>query len=243
MQWIYAFLTCRFQCVVTQHSYSNWQPVLSGVPQGSVLGSLLFILFINDISDICLGRPAVTHKLYADDLKLYSTIKSQCDAAELQSALDRLQQWCSDWQLQINTSKCHVLHLGKNNNNYYSYYLNGFKVGVADAVTDLGVNIDRTLKYDKHINNIVGRAYSRVGILFKGFASRSVQVLRQAYITYVRPVLEYASSVWSPHLIKHINAIERLQKKFTKRIPSISHLSYPERLAAINLEPHGTPAT
>ena len=155
----------------------------------------------------------------------------------MQLALDRLQQWCSDWQLQINTSKCHVLHLGKNNNNYYSYYLNGFKVGVADAVTDLGVNIDRTLKYDKHINNIVGRAYSRVGILFKGFASRSVQVLRQAYITYVRPVLEYASSVWSPHLIKHINAIERLQKKFTKRIPSISHLSYPERLAAINLEP------
>ena len=87
------------------------------------------------------------------------------------------------------------------------------------------------------INKIIGRAHARVGILFKGFATRNINILKQAFITYVRPVLEYASSVWSPHLIKHINAIERVQKRFTKRIPELSNLSYVERLACINLEP------
>jgi len=76
-----------------------------------------------------------------------------------------------------------------------------------------------------------------VGVLFKGFASRSLHILRQAFITYVRPILEYASNVWSPYLLKLINAIEKVQKRFAKRIYSLSHLSYPERLAVINLEP------
>jgi len=92
-------------------------------------------------------------------------------------------------------------------------------------------------KYDTLINNIIGKAYARVGVLFKGFASSSLHLLRQAFITYVRPVLECASSFWCPYLLKHINAIEKVQKRFTKRIYSLSHLSYSERLAVINLEP------
>ena len=77
----------------------------------------------------------------------------------------------------------------------------------------------------------------RVGILFKGFSSRNVVLLTKAYVTYIRPILEYASNVWSPYLLKHIDAIERVQKHFTKRILSLSHLSYPERLAITGLEP------
>ena len=83
---------------------------------------------------------------------------------------------------------------------------------------------------------MVGKAYSRLCVLFKGFASRDAQVLKTAYVSYVRPLLEYASSVWCPHLLKHINAVEKVQKHFTKRIKSLSDLSYPERLASINLE-------
>jgi len=74
-------------------------------------------------------------------------------------------------------------------------------------------------------------------VLINGFASRSLHILRQAFITYVRPILEYTSSVWSPYLLKHLNAIEKVQQRFTKRIYYLSHLSYPERLAATNLEP------
>jgi len=167
---------------------------------------------------------------------LYTTVKSDIDRASLQEVFDRLQQWCIDWQLTINIDKCHVLHTGRNNSNF-SYSINGNQISTADAVSDLGVILDPVLKYDAHINNLVGKGFQRVGVLFRGFASRSVRVLKQAYITFVRPVLEYASSVWSPHLIKHINVIERVQKYFTRRIPTLSDLSYPERLAAIDLEP------
>lgn len=236
LQWISAFLYSRTQCVVTEHCFSDFLPVLSGVPQGSVLGPILFILFIDDISDICLGRPTVSHKLFADDLKLYTTIMSDSDRATIQDALDRLQQWCSDWQLRINVDKCHVLHVGKQNSNY-CYFLCGHQIAAADVVSDLGVAIDPLLTFDVHINNIIGKAYSRIGVLFRGFASRSLAILKQAYVTFVRPILEYASNVWSPYLLKHVNALERVQKLFTRRIPSLSHLSYPERLAAINLEP------
>ena len=232
---ISSFLSNRLQCVVTEHCFSEWVPVLSGVPQGSVLGPILFILYIDDISTICFNS-TVSYKLFADDFKLYSKLTTDLDQASLQAALGRLQEWCTDWQMSINISKCHVLHLGKNNKHFH-YYLYGNLIDARQSVADLGVEIDSNLTFDAHINRIIGKAYSRVGVIYKGFASRDVRILKQAYITYVRPVLEYASSVWSPYLLKHINSIERVQKQFTKRIPSLSHLNYPERLAAINLEP------
>jgi ribonucleases P/MRP protein subunit RPP40 len=212
--WISAFLTYRSQCVVVEHCYSVWEPVISGIPQGSVLGPVLFILFIDDIGIVCQG--IITHKLFADDLKLYSTINTEHDVRSLQSALVRLQQWCCDWQLTINVTKCHILHIGNKNINK-DYVLNGCKINVARVVTDLGVDIDVGLTYAAHINRIVGKAYSRVGVLFKGFASRGVPILKRAYTVYIRPILEYASSVWSPHLLvlKHINAIERVQKRIS----------------------------
>jgi len=88
-----------------------------------------------------------------------------------------------------------------------------------------------------HTNKIVCEVYSRIGVLFKAYTSRHVPVLKKAFLTYVRPVLEYASNVLAPYLIKHINALEKGQKHFTKRIPSLANLSYPERLAALDLEP------
>ena len=115
--------------------------------------------------------------------------------------------------------------------------MDGCCIGAGKNITDLGVEIDCNSKYDTHINYIIGKAYARVGVIFKGFASRHLHLLRQAFITYVRPVLGYASSVWAPYLLKHINAIEKVQKRFTKHIYFLSHLSFRERLAAINLEP------
>jgi len=128
------------------------------------------------------------------------------------------------------------LHIGKTNQ-HYSYFFNGRQINDACVVSDLGIEIDSSLKYDAHINKIVGKAYFWIGVLFKAFTTRHVPVLKQAFLTYVRPVLEYASNVWAPYLIKHINALEKVQKHFTKRIPSSANLSYPERLAALDLEP------
>ena len=152
------FLADRSQCVVIEHCFSEWLPVISGVPQGSVLGPVLFILYIDDINAV-FSNSTVTYKLFADDCKMYSTINTDLDYL---AALDRLQQWSCDWQLSINVSKCHILHLGKKNNQK-KYFLNGCVI-----VTDLGVEIDLELKCDKHIHKIVGKAYSRVGMILKG---------------------------------------------------------------------------
>ena len=137
-----------------------------------------FILFINDIGSICDGS-SVTHKLFADDLKLYSNINTNCDCVQFQAVLNHLQQWCIDWQLHINSSKCNVIHFGHHNNNN-KYFLNGNPIGAPETVTDLGVDIDPLLKFDYHINKIINKAYSRLGILFRGFASREVHLLKQA---------------------------------------------------------------
>ena len=166
LNWINAFLINRHQCVITEHCFSEWSPVISGVPQGSVLGPVLFILYIDDIFEVFSGS-SVTHKLFADDLKMYSNVKTTCDTASLQAALGRLQQWCTDWQLIINTKKCFVLHLGKNNS-HAQYFLYDCPISATQNVTDLGVDIDCNLKFDFHINKIIGKAFTRLGVLLGG---------------------------------------------------------------------------
>jgi hypothetical protein len=234
LRWIESFLSNRFQRVVLEHCFSEWGPVISGVPQGSVLEPILFILFIDDVALICSGT--ISHHLFADDLKLYSTLQSASDAFCLQEAINRLEHWCTLWQLEVNVSKCHVLHIGKDNVKTI-YYFSGVIIPSTTEASDLGVTVEKFLTFDSHINNIIKKAYCRVGALFKGFSSLLPTFLGKAFITYVRPILEYASNVWSPYLLKHVNALENVQRRFTKRIPSLRHLSYSERLIVLALEP------
>jgi hypothetical protein len=234
LNWIVAFLSGRSQCVVVEHNFSKLTNVISGVPQGSVLGPILFILFVNDVSEVCRGE--VSLKMFADDLKLYSSVKIDTDSQHLQETLDCLVQWSTKWQLNINISKCQLLHLGKNSEKF-SYSIYGQLVPVQVEVSDLGVIVDFSLKFQSHIDKIIGKAYSRIGTLFRGFSCRNLSFLRLAYITYIRPIMEYASCVWSPHLLKDINALENVQRHFSKRIKAISELSYTERLALLDLEP------
>ncbi len=94
----------------------------------------------------------------------------------------------------------------------------------------------QTLTFDQHINNIVSKASSRIGTLFRGFCTRNPILLRKAYVSYIQPIFEYASNVWSPHLVKHIHLIESVQRRFTKRIPALSNLPYAERLVFLDIE-------
>jgi hypothetical protein len=233
LKWIESFLCARSQCVVVDNHCSAWSAVISGVPQGSVLGPLLFVLFINDITQITLS--GVLTKLYADDFKLYSSLVSNDDDNNLQDTLAKLLVWSHEWQLSVNTSKCHVLYLHSSNPKT-EYFFDSKLIEPCHVVNDLGVDFDSSLRFHKHIDRIVAKAYSRIGILFRGFVSRNLPVLKQAYITYIRPLLEYASNVWSPHLITRINSLERVQRHFTKRITSLRDLSYQERLVMLNLD-------
>jgi hypothetical protein len=235
LRWITSFLSNRSQRVVVDYCFSHSCSVLSGVPQGSVLGPVLFILFINDIDSVCCGNTVL--KLFADDAKLYSNVSIDDSLSSLQRSLDRLSDWAKKWQLSINIQKCAVLSISpKTQNTFRDYFLNGIAIPHHTEYVDLGVTISSDLTFEPHISKIVSKARQRTSTLFRGFLTRNLTTMRQAFITYIRPILEYNSLVWNPTYIHLIDLIENVQRTFTKRIPSLSSLQYSERLAILDLD-------
>ena len=236
LYWLQQFLSGRCQTVKIDSSFSAPSGVSSGVIQGSVLGPTLFLLFINDIADI-FSDLDVSFKLFADDLKLYSKCNLN-GSDDLPIAIDRLCTWCSTWQLSIAVNKCSFCSI-RNPNMYddvnYSYSLDGNRIVTCDTVRDLGVVIDDSLKFDKHVSLIVHNALSRCKLILKSFSSKHPTLLVRAFNTYVRPTLEYCSPVWSPHYKYLIDKIEHVQQYFTKRIPGFWNLSYKERLSTLGI--------
>ena len=236
LKWISSFLYGRTQRVVLENNFSSISNVLSGVPQGSVLGPVLFIIFINDIETVCAGSVKLT--LYADDAKLYLNVNIH--DFSLQLALDRLFKWATDWQLCINILKCFILSIVKPNLNTASvtqYFMNGVSMDNVDQAKDLGILITTDLNFNSHISGIVSQALQRSSLIFRGFTSRDPALLRKAFITYIRPLVEYNSVIWNPCKVFLVDHIESVQRSFTKRMPSLSNLSYIDRLRKLDLEP------
>ena len=234
IEWIRSFLSGRTQCTRVNESCSEYASIVSGVIQGSVLGPLLFLLYINDVADI-FGSNCVS-KLYADDIKLYSVLNNPLDYSDLQSNLNSLQQWSDKWQLSISYKKCNVLYLGKQGiKPQVDLLLGDNTLPQADSVRDLGVIVDSRLKFDVHINHNVTRANRMANLIHKCFTSRDSFTLMRAFVTYVRPLIEYASCVWSPHSVSQIKKIESVQRRFTKRLLCCRGLRYSERLAKLGV--------
>jgi len=144
---------------------------------------MLFVLFIDDISNIIVN--GVLTKLYADDLKLYTSLILTDDCHNRQDVLSNLLVWSKYWQLEINVSKSHVLHVHKNNP-----LIDSNLIESCDLVNDIDVYIDLALHFGKHIDRIVAKAYSRIGLLFRGCVSRNLHAFRQAYVTCIRLLLK-----------------------------------------------------
>ncbi|MFZ2537931.1 MAG: reverse transcriptase family protein, partial [Oscillospiraceae bacterium] len=230
---IEAFLSNRSQLVRLSLVLSSPLPVISGVPQGSVLGPLLFILFINDISDNFDNN--VIPKLFADDIKLYTEVTLPSASQNFQILLDYIQNWATLWQIGISYSKCFIINLGQRcNDNSFKFLTN--TITKSDLVKDLGILIEPNLKFDRHIHDLISRANQRAALVHRSFLSRDVFNLIRAFKTYIRPILEYSSPAWSPCLINQINALESVQRKFTKRLPSFGELTYAERLTNLKLQ-------
>ena len=176
--------------------------VLSGVPQGSVLRPILFIIFINDVCDIIVGN--TTCKLYADDIKLYASVDFNGLSNDLQASLDNLMMWSNIWQLRVNIAKCNVLRIGKNCA-FGDYTLNCDVLSRVDQAADLGITVSKNLSFSDYINECSSKAFSRSFLIFKGFSSRNAQLLVKAFTTYVRPLLEYNTFIWSPNDVYNIH--------------------------------------
>jgi Reverse transcriptase (RNA-dependent DNA polymerase)/Endonuclease-reverse transcriptase len=231
--WISAFLQNRSQYVAIEDECSSVSPVLSGVPQGSVLGPVLFEVYINDLPD-CLPKE-ITTKLFADDVKLYKVIRNLSDQALLQGALDSLANWSLIWQLPVSASKCDLIQLG-HKPLVSSYTLNGVNIQPSKCVRDLGVLIDSSLGFHQHIASITAKAYKLLGIIFRCLPNSEPVLLVRAFKTYVRPILEYGSIIWSPNHSQAILTLEKVQRYFSRRALGFPSLSYIERLIVLGLE-------
>jgi hypothetical protein len=177
LKWVSAFVNNRIQIVRVDSAYSSSRPVLSGVPQGSVLGPVLFVLFINDIVSICEGNTKI--KLFADDAKLYTVVT--VNDSSLQISLNNLSAWASDWQLVINILKCCILAIRKSTSNICdnsTYSIDGNVLSYCNSVTDLGILVAGDLNFKNHICSIVNKAFNRSSIIFRAFTSRDSTLIR-----------------------------------------------------------------
>ena len=234
LSWIEHFLTNRSQQTKVGNSLSDITYISSGVVQGSVIGPLLFVLFINDIANV-FNDSKCTCKLYADDLKLYSTLETDSDISYLQEKLTSVYDWSDKWQLGILYSKCFLMYVGNTRCNE-NLFLNVNMLPVVDRVKDLGIVMDSHLTFTHHMDQIVARAFTRANLIHKCFVSRDTATLTRAIIVYVRPLLEYGSPVWSPHHSGKIIQIESVQRRFTKRLPGLKNVNYKDRLEQLRLE-------
>lgn len=224
---IKSYLTGRSQYVQC-HGYQSIKfPQTSGVPQGSILGPLMFVIFINDIAT----NIDVNFLLYADDLKIYCEVESSLDCVKLQESLDLIYSWCQDNHLPLNASKCNVMSYSRKNITLtHEYTLDGSILNRPYVIKDLGVIFDPKLSFASHIDATVAAAYKGLGFLvrnMKGF--KYLDTLRLLFITFVRSKLEYASVVWSPIYHIHITSIERVQRRFFKSAAFVLDNSYPYR--------------
>ena len=234
LSWINSFLSNRRQRVCVRGSFSEWSQVISGVPQGSVLGPILFILYINDLSE----QIQSSLWTFADDTKIYRPILTTEDQNILQKDLDISTQWNKTWQGFLNISKCKHLSLGGPSTNRTYTIKNDLEDVIIQQTReerDLGITFTNDFKFSKHINLSIRKANKMLGIVYRSFQNLTPTIFRMLYVSLVRPHLDYASVVWNPHLLKDIRALEAVQRRATRMVPQFGTMTYVERLTFLNL--------
>jgi hypothetical protein len=171
----------------------------------SRLGPLLFLVYFNDIDYICCGRTII--QLSADDVKLYSKIDIRIGSLALQQSFDRF----AEWQLTINVNKCAVLSFdSKSQPALHAYFIDGLAISRHDSYVDLGVTTSSNFSNEQHIHKIVSKVWQHISILRRGLLFRSLDTIRLPFITYIRPLLEYSSIIWTHTCICLIDLIENV---------------------------------
>ena len=218
LRWINCFLTTRSQRVVINGQYSEWLPVASGVPQGSILGPLLFILYVDDV------RQVVKHssiKLFADDISLYSQVSCYDDCLQLQSDLSSIYQWSLRWQLQLNPRKCEAINISnKRSSINIDYYIGSHLVSWSQKVKYLGIIINSKLKWNDHCQYVVSKATKCLNRLRRAMYGCTQAAKISAYKALVRPYFDYACTVWTPYTAHDIDLLESVQHRAARWINS-----------------------
>lgn len=207
--WIKSFLSNRRQKVVINGKDSDWVDVQSGVPQGSVLGPLLFLLFVNDLPNIL----SCNSKFFADDSSLYDEVRVE-EPFRLQRDLDILSKWCRTWQLKLNEKKCLVMRFSrKRTKTVPDYHLEGIPLKVVSSIKYLGITITDDMRWSTHIDKITGMANQRLRFVQRIFRNCPQKVKETGYLSLVRPLVEYCSTIWNPYRVGQVQEIEMVQRR------------------------------
>jgi hypothetical protein len=215
LKWIDSFLTNRSQRVVVDGDMSEVAPVTSGVPQGSVLGPILFLVYINDMPE-CISS---TSRLFADDTIVYRPVSNEGDCQILQKDLQALERWETLWGMSFNPSKCNVVRITRKKKPLkLPYMLKNEELESAATAGYLGVTISQDLSWNTHIAKVIAKGNRALGFLRRNINTRSITTKSNAYNTIVRPTLEYAASVWAPGYKTLISALEAVQRRAARYV-------------------------
>ena len=215
LAWIQNFLAFRTQQVVVEGETSSIGQVTSGVPQGSVLGPTLFLIYIDDLSNNIQSKV----RLFADDTIVYRTIRNQQDAEILQEDLKRLEEWEHQWQMDFNVTKCHVLSVtNKMKPREPKYDLHGHTLEQVSNAKYLGIEINEKLSWNTHIDGITAKANRTAAYIHRNLKGCPRKIQTQCYKTVVCPILEYSSPIWDPHPQDQIRQLEMVQRRAARRI-------------------------
>lgn len=240
LRWVKSYLHKRSQLVALGGYKSSPVLIDSGVPQGSHLGPLFFVIFINDLID----RLSCRCLLYADDLKVFHSIKTDFDCTLLQNDADTISEWCNANFMHLNVRKCCIITFtNKKSHIKYDYAIEGQTLERKTVVKDLGILFDNKLTFRDHYDYIINKAYSMLGFIVrssKGF--KNPHSFIYLYNAIVRSTLEYGSTIWSPNYEIHSKRIEGVQRKMLRIVSHKSGYgrslsSYNERMTTFNVTP------
>ena len=238
LKWFTDYLNERRQRVVVDGISSSFLYATSGVPQGSILGPLLFLIFANDLPN---AAKHSTVPMFADDSKCYRQITQPRDRNLLQSDLDSLHDWSSTWDLNFNTKKCAALRFSRRKTSAptQGYVLNQKPIKFAATQNDLGILVSNDLKWSSHVINIVAKANRMLGFLRRNcFHLTDVNARRLLYLSLVRSHLSFGCEIWAPQgPSADLLRLEGIQRRATKFILKDYESSYPDRLKKLNLIP------
>ena len=242
IQWVESFLTGRTQEVVVDGHLSFAALIISGVPQGTVLGPILFLIFINDIT-LCISNSVI--RCFADDTRIMRAIATCEDMSTLQQDLDIVVEWSARNNMSLHEDKFEYMSHSANRRNLldhlpftsesYQYSTSNGMLTPVDSLRDLGITVSSDLSWTTHIKSMADKARQKAAWVFSVFHTRSAETMLTLYKSLVRSLLEYCCPVWNPRKISDIQELEGVQRTFTSRIAGCQNLDYWERLQKLSL--------
>ena len=231
--WIRAFLQDRQMTVVVNKQFSVWSLVISSVPQGSVLGPLLFLLYVNDLPEWIKNDM----RMFTDDTKIWSKISEPQDYVKLQGDLNQLHLWSDKWLLTFNPDNCKVMHIGHNYRFLYTIQQNNTMYRLSDTAEerDLGIVVTDNLSVLTQCVVAAKKAMKVLGMIRRQFKDMNMECFTILYKSFVRPHMEFAIQAWSPYLKKDIECLEKVQRRATKLVKGFRKFSCEERLRKLGL--------